>query len=51
VRDGSSLAAGTGMLSLETRRFFGSYSGRACPPVPELTYPFCTRVADLGQIR
>jgi hypothetical protein len=35
--------ARAGTFLLETERFFSSRSGRACPLVPELTYPFCTR--------
>src|SRR5688572_28286123 len=37
--------ARAGTFSLETTRFFSSWSGRAYTLVPELTYPFCTRVA------
>lgn len=29
--------------------FFSSSSGRACPPVPELMYPFCTRPEPQGR--
>ena len=32
-----------GTFSLENRQFFSSGNGRACPLVPKLTYPFCTR--------
>jgi hypothetical protein len=38
--------ARAGTFSLETERFHNSGSGRACPLVPELTYPFRTRAAD-----
>ncbi len=31
---------------LESPQFHGPMSGRPCPLVPELTYPFCTRVRD-----
>jgi hypothetical protein len=35
--------AGAGMFSLQIDRISLIFGGRACPPVPELTYPFCTR--------
>lgn len=42
VRVAGSGSSVDGLFSLETERFFGSRSGRACPLVPELTNPFCT---------
>jgi len=43
VGDARLLAGSAGTFSLENERFFSPRSGRACPLVPELTYPFCTR--------
>ena len=41
--------ARAGAFSLETEQFLNPRSGRACPPVPELTYPFCTRPGAAGR--
>ena len=42
--------AGTdGHVSTGNDRFLSSRSGRACPPMPELTYPFCTHALPLSR--
>jgi hypothetical protein len=41
VRDARARA---GTFLLDIKRFHGLDEGRACPRVPYLTYPFCTRL-------
>jgi hypothetical protein len=44
VRTGGLTRARPGTFLLDIRRFHGLDEGRACPRVPYLTYPFCTRL-------